>query len=195
MRLRYFVALAGVLAVVAAVLWTIPAGDFIFTPDRAKPLEGRVRVEGAQAGRERRRLLRGRLRAAHDAPRADPPLHSTRRRGGDPRAVGLAAGDVRGRAGPPERGADAAVGDHRIGRRSQCSRLRRPSDSSRRARDGRRLGRSGGGKNRGRRCHHRRGRRAREDTRRAASRDRHPAAGRRTCACRCDATGRSSISS
>ena len=47
-RLRYFVALAGVIAVVFAVLWTVPADDFIFTPDRAKPLEGRVRVEGAK---------------------------------------------------------------------------------------------------------------------------------------------------
>jgi PDZ domain-containing protein len=47
-RLRYVVALAGVIALVLAVLWTVPADDFIFTPDRAKSLEGRVRVEGAR---------------------------------------------------------------------------------------------------------------------------------------------------
>ncbi len=48
MRLRYFLALAGVLVVALGVLWTLPADDFIFTPDRAKPLEDRVRVEGAK---------------------------------------------------------------------------------------------------------------------------------------------------
>jgi PDZ domain-containing protein len=47
-RLRYLVALAGVLLIVVGVLWTLPADDFIFTPDRAKSLEGRVRVEGAK---------------------------------------------------------------------------------------------------------------------------------------------------
>lgn len=48
MRLRYFVALAGVIALALAVLWAVPANDFIFTPDRAKSLDGRVRVEGAK---------------------------------------------------------------------------------------------------------------------------------------------------
>jgi PDZ domain-containing protein len=46
-RLRYLVAAFGIVGIVAAALWVVPADDFIFTPDRAKALEDRVRVEGA----------------------------------------------------------------------------------------------------------------------------------------------------
>jgi PDZ domain-containing protein len=39
----------GALGLVAAlVLWRLPADEFIFTPDRAQPLAGRVEVEGAR---------------------------------------------------------------------------------------------------------------------------------------------------
>ncbi len=48
MRLRYLVVPVVVLAVVLGALWTVPADDFIFTPDRAKPLETKVQVEGAK---------------------------------------------------------------------------------------------------------------------------------------------------
>jgi PDZ domain-containing protein len=45
-RLRYVVpALLVVLVIAAAALWSIPANDFLFTPDTAKPLESRVRVD------------------------------------------------------------------------------------------------------------------------------------------------------
>jgi PDZ domain-containing protein len=47
-RLRYLVSLLGVVAVATFALWTLPANDFISSPDRAKPLEGRVQVEGAK---------------------------------------------------------------------------------------------------------------------------------------------------
>jgi len=39
----------GALGLVAAlVLWTVPGGEFILTPDKAKPLAGRVVVEGSR---------------------------------------------------------------------------------------------------------------------------------------------------
>jgi PDZ domain-containing protein len=48
-RLRYVLpTLFVALLVAAAALWSIPAGDFIFTPDPAKPLAERVEVEGAK---------------------------------------------------------------------------------------------------------------------------------------------------
>jgi Lon-like protease len=47
-RLRWIVVPLVILGIVATALWTIPADDFIFTPDPAKPLADRVRVEGAQ---------------------------------------------------------------------------------------------------------------------------------------------------
>ena len=37
----------GALGLVAAVLWAVPSNEFIFSPDRAKPLASNVRVEGA----------------------------------------------------------------------------------------------------------------------------------------------------
>jgi PDZ domain-containing protein len=48
LRLRWLAAVVVVLAIAAAALWSIPGDDFIFTPDRAKPLAGRVQVEGAK---------------------------------------------------------------------------------------------------------------------------------------------------
>jgi PDZ domain-containing protein len=48
-RLAVIAVLLGALGIAAtAVLWSVPADDFIFTPDRAKPLEERVQVEGAR---------------------------------------------------------------------------------------------------------------------------------------------------
>jgi PDZ domain-containing protein len=47
-RLRWLAAALVLLGVVAAALWSIPGEDFIFTPDPAKPLAERVRVEGAK---------------------------------------------------------------------------------------------------------------------------------------------------
>jgi PDZ domain-containing protein len=47
-RLRYLVGLLALVAAGTFVLWTLPANDYIFSPDRAKPLEGRVQVEGAK---------------------------------------------------------------------------------------------------------------------------------------------------
>ncbi|HXG76838.1 MAG TPA: PDZ domain-containing protein [Gaiellaceae bacterium] len=45
-RLSAAAALVGALGLVAALLlWSLPADDFIFTPDRAKPLADRVEVE------------------------------------------------------------------------------------------------------------------------------------------------------
>ena len=39
----------GVLGLVTAlVLWWLPADDFLFVPDRAKPLAGKVEVEGGR---------------------------------------------------------------------------------------------------------------------------------------------------
>jgi Lon-like protease len=41
----------GVIGLVTAfVLWWLPADDFLFVPDRAKPLAGKVEVEGGRAG-------------------------------------------------------------------------------------------------------------------------------------------------
>jgi PDZ domain-containing protein len=48
MRLRYLVIPVVIVAVALGALWTVPADDFIFTPDRAKPLADRVVVEGAK---------------------------------------------------------------------------------------------------------------------------------------------------
>lgn len=48
MRLRYILVPFLVLVGLAAALWTVPADDFLFTPDRAKPLEDRLQVEGAK---------------------------------------------------------------------------------------------------------------------------------------------------
>jgi Lon-like protease len=46
-RLRYLVVPLLVAALVAAVLWAIPADGYIYAPDRAKPLAGHVVVPGA----------------------------------------------------------------------------------------------------------------------------------------------------
>jgi len=48
MRLRYLVIPVVLVALVLGALWTVPADDFILTPDRAKPLADRVTVEGAK---------------------------------------------------------------------------------------------------------------------------------------------------
>jgi PDZ domain-containing protein len=48
MRARWLLVPAVLLGVGAAVLWSVPADEFIFTPDRAKPLADKVRVEGAK---------------------------------------------------------------------------------------------------------------------------------------------------
>jgi PDZ domain-containing protein len=50
-RLRYLFAPLVLVVVAAAALWTIPADDFLFTPDRAKPLEDRLEVEDAKPAR------------------------------------------------------------------------------------------------------------------------------------------------
>lgn len=47
MRLRWLVLPLVLVGIAAAVLWSLPADEFIFTPDRAKPLAEKVRVEGA----------------------------------------------------------------------------------------------------------------------------------------------------
>jgi PDZ domain-containing protein len=47
-RLRYLALPLVALAVAVAGLWAVPADDYIFAPDRAKPLAGRVQVEGAK---------------------------------------------------------------------------------------------------------------------------------------------------
>jgi PDZ domain-containing protein len=46
-RLRYLVVPLVVAALVAAVLWAIPADGYIYAPDRAKPLAAHVSVPGA----------------------------------------------------------------------------------------------------------------------------------------------------
>lgn len=47
-RFAVIVAVLGALGIAAtAVLWSLPAGEFIFVPDKAKPLEGRVVVQGS----------------------------------------------------------------------------------------------------------------------------------------------------
>jgi PDZ domain-containing protein len=48
MRLRYLVVPVVLVAVALGALWSVPADDFIFTPDKAKPLAERVVVEGAK---------------------------------------------------------------------------------------------------------------------------------------------------
>ncbi|MEP7225368.1 MAG: PDZ domain-containing protein, partial [Actinomycetota bacterium] len=48
-RFAVVAALLGALGVAAsAVLWSLPADEFIFAPDKAKPLESRVVVEGSR---------------------------------------------------------------------------------------------------------------------------------------------------
>jgi PDZ domain-containing protein len=48
-RLSIVAVVLGALGLVTAiVLWSFPAGDFILTPDKAKPLAGRVVVEGSR---------------------------------------------------------------------------------------------------------------------------------------------------
>ncbi|HSF62506.1 MAG TPA: PDZ domain-containing protein [Gaiellaceae bacterium] len=48
-RLSIVAVVLGALGLVTAVvLWSLPAGDFILTPDKAKPLAGRVAVEGSR---------------------------------------------------------------------------------------------------------------------------------------------------
>ena len=47
MRLRWLVLPLVLIGIAALVLWSVPADEFIFTPDRAKPLAEKVRVEGA----------------------------------------------------------------------------------------------------------------------------------------------------
>ena len=50
-RLSIVAVVLGVLGIATAiVLWSLPAGDFILTPDKAKPLAGRVVVEGSRPG-------------------------------------------------------------------------------------------------------------------------------------------------
>lgn len=46
-RLRYLVVPLVLVALVAAVLWTIPADGYLFSPDRARPLAVHVQVPGA----------------------------------------------------------------------------------------------------------------------------------------------------
>lgn len=48
MRLRYLAIPLVAIVLGVAALWSVPTDDFIFTPDRAKPLAERVRVEGAK---------------------------------------------------------------------------------------------------------------------------------------------------
>ncbi len=48
-RLRYLVVPLVLAALVAAILWAIPADGYIYAPDRAKPLAGHVVVPGAHA--------------------------------------------------------------------------------------------------------------------------------------------------
>jgi PDZ domain-containing protein len=48
MRLRYLVIPVVLAAVALGALWSVPADDFLLTPDRAKPLSDRVTVEGAK---------------------------------------------------------------------------------------------------------------------------------------------------
>lgn len=48
MRLRWLVVPAVVLGIAAAVLWSLPTDEYLFAPDRAKPLAAKVRVEGAR---------------------------------------------------------------------------------------------------------------------------------------------------
>ena len=48
-RFAVIVAVLGALGIAATgVLWSLPAGEFIFVPDKAKPLESRVVVEGSR---------------------------------------------------------------------------------------------------------------------------------------------------
>jgi Lon-like protease len=47
-RLRYVAIPLVAIVLGVAALWSVPTDDFIFTPDRAKPLDERVRVEGAK---------------------------------------------------------------------------------------------------------------------------------------------------
>ena len=50
-RLSIVAVVLGALGLATAiVLWSLPAGDFILTPDKAKPLAGRVVVEGSRPG-------------------------------------------------------------------------------------------------------------------------------------------------
>ncbi|MDQ3876507.1 MAG: PDZ domain-containing protein [Actinomycetota bacterium] len=49
---RLLVAGLALLAVVAAVLWLVPSEDYIFLPDRARPVEPLVRVEGERSRAE-----------------------------------------------------------------------------------------------------------------------------------------------
>ena len=50
-RLSIVAVVLGALGLATAiVLWSLPAGDFILTPDKAKPLAGRVLVEGSRPG-------------------------------------------------------------------------------------------------------------------------------------------------
>jgi Lon-like protease len=47
-RLRYLAIPLVAIVLGVAALWSVPGDDFIFTPDRAKPLAERVHVEGAK---------------------------------------------------------------------------------------------------------------------------------------------------
>ncbi len=47
-RIRWIVIPVLCVGIAAAALWSIPAEEFIFAPDRAKPLADRVKVEGAK---------------------------------------------------------------------------------------------------------------------------------------------------
>jgi PDZ domain-containing protein len=46
-RLRYLVVPLVLAALVAAALWAVPTDQYVFSPDRAKPLADHVRVQGA----------------------------------------------------------------------------------------------------------------------------------------------------
>lgn len=48
MRLRYLAVPLVAIILVAAALWVIPTDEYVFSPDRAKPLADRVQVEGAR---------------------------------------------------------------------------------------------------------------------------------------------------
>jgi Lon-like protease len=47
-RLRWLLVPIVLVGIVAVALWSVPANEFLFAPDRAKPLDDMVRVEGAK---------------------------------------------------------------------------------------------------------------------------------------------------
>ena len=156
----------GLLGLVAAfVLWWLPADDFLFVPDRAKPLADKVEVEGGKAECGGRRLLRRPLRASDPPARAAPAVHATGRL--DARLRGGSRSDRRVRRGaqPAERCGHGALGGDRRRRRAARARLRRRCDAARRSRDHGVARRAGGGHPRPRRRDRRRRRNTGQDAR------------------------------